>query len=111
MLHHYFPLSIFFFSGRDATEVFESLNHSEEAREMMTQFHVGQYVDVSNLLYMRCILNIPKVWKELSIWPLQSLKSLQVKAQPCSIIVSECCMIRPGYSHIFVLRNLMLMLD
>ena len=34
-------------AGRDASHVFESVHHSEEAREMMQAFYVGQYVDVS----------------------------------------------------------------
>ncbi len=38
------------FSGQDATEEFEQLHeHSDEAKEMMQAFCIGQYVDVSIL--------------------------------------------------------------
>lgn len=33
--------------GRDASEAFESAHHTEEAREMLQAFYVGQYIDVS----------------------------------------------------------------
>ena len=35
------------FAGRDASAAFEAAHHSDEAREMMQVFFVGQYVDVS----------------------------------------------------------------
>ncbi|XP_048243824.1 E3 ubiquitin-protein ligase HERC2-like isoform X1 [Haliotis rufescens] len=33
------------YAGRDASSAFEAAHHSEEAREMMMAFYVGQYVD------------------------------------------------------------------
>ncbi len=39
------------YAARDATQAFEAAHHSEEAREMMQAFFVGNYIDVNiNLL-------------------------------------------------------------
>lgn len=35
-----------FFSAKDATKAFELQHHSDEARELMKSFYVGQYLDV-----------------------------------------------------------------
>ena len=32
--------------GKDATEAFETVGHSEHAHEMMKQFYVGDYFEV-----------------------------------------------------------------
>ena len=36
-------------AAQDATSAFEATHHSEEARDMMARYFVGNYVDVSNL--------------------------------------------------------------
>ena len=36
-------------AGRDASFAFEASHHSVEAREMLNQYYVGQYIDVSIL--------------------------------------------------------------
>ncbi|GAB6021505.1 E3 ubiquitin-protein ligase herc2 [Chamberlinius hualienensis] len=38
------------YSGRDATQAFEAVKHSRDAREMMSKFVVGNYVDVEQEL-------------------------------------------------------------
>ena len=41
------------YAARDATEAFDSIPHSPEAREMMHAFFVGNYIDVSyTCIYM-----------------------------------------------------------
>lgn len=37
--------------GKDATQAFEAVRHTSEAKEMMNGFLVGSYVDVSILVY------------------------------------------------------------
>lgn len=34
------------YSGQDATENFEDIGHSTDAREIMVQYHIGDLVDV-----------------------------------------------------------------
>lgn len=33
-------------AGRDATEAFEDVGHSDEAREILTKYHVGSCTEV-----------------------------------------------------------------
>lgn len=47
---------VYLFSAKDATDAFELEHHSDEARELMKSFYVGQYLDVrifkKNLTYI-----------------------------------------------------------
>ena len=43
----YFISVIVYSKGQDASAAFEACHHSEEAREMMQNFFVGQYIHVS----------------------------------------------------------------
>lgn len=38
-----------FFLAKDATKAFEMQHHSDEARELMKSFYVGQYLDVRTM--------------------------------------------------------------
>lgn len=42
-------MSFVIFSAKDATKAFELQHHSDEARELMKSFYVGQYLDVRTL--------------------------------------------------------------
>lgn len=39
-------ISIILFSGKDATESFEDVGHSTDARELMKDYHVGDLHEV-----------------------------------------------------------------
>lgn len=38
-----------YFLAKDATKAFEMQHHSDEARELMKSFYVGQYLDVRTM--------------------------------------------------------------
>lgn len=37
-------------AGKDATEPFEDVGHSSDSRQMMSQYKIGEIVDVCSLL-------------------------------------------------------------
>ena len=39
-------------AARDATERFEAAHHSQDAREMMKTYFVGQYIDVRSHVFI-----------------------------------------------------------
>lgn len=47
-----------FFLAKDATKAFEMQHHSDEAREMMKSFYVGQYLDVRTMQTFNSISNL-----------------------------------------------------
>lgn len=47
-----------FFLAKDATKAFEMQHHSDEARELMKSFYVGQYLDVRTMQTFNSISNL-----------------------------------------------------
>lgn len=41
----------YIYSAKDASEAFEAVNHSAEARELMKKYCVGNYVDVNIVIH------------------------------------------------------------
>lgn len=46
------------FLAKDATKAFEMQHHSDEARELMKSFYVGQYLDVRTMQTFNSISNL-----------------------------------------------------
>ena len=50
-----------YFAARDATDDFNAAHHSDEAKEMMQNFFIGNYVDVSIIVIVEYVLVCIKI--------------------------------------------------
>lgn len=48
-------------SGRDATEPFEDVGHSSDARKMMEPYKVGELVEVGFFSYKSCFFHLHNI--------------------------------------------------
>ncbi|KAL8607282.1 hypothetical protein ACOMHN_047613 [Nucella lapillus] len=82
------------YAGRDASHVFESVHHSEEAREMMQAFYVGQYVDPEKDIVQSMdssSMSSPLIDAERTLGTLLGLHAAQqVRSTPLAAEEVEC---------------------
>ncbi|KAK7097783.1 E3 ubiquitin-protein ligase HERC2-like isoform X3 [Littorina saxatilis] len=82
------------YAGRDASHVFESVRHSEEAREMMQAFYVGQYVDPEKDIVQSVdssSMSSPLIDAERTLGTLLGLHAAeQVRSTPLAAEEVEC---------------------
>ena len=51
-----------YFKGQRATEAFEDVGHSKEARELMKDYHIGELAKVRNyIIYIFTSINWPNL--------------------------------------------------
>ncbi|KAK7486952.1 hypothetical protein BaRGS_00021768, partial [Batillaria attramentaria] len=82
------------YAGRDASHAFEGAHHSEEAREMMQAFYVGQYVDPEKDIVLpmdSSTMSSPLMDAERTLGTLLGLHAAeQVRSTPLAAEEVEC---------------------